>query len=228
MLDYLKSKRGKAPAPPVATQNDDEPILTLEDEEFLRRLTTENANPASVELPPTPPPRPQDLPEAGQPTGNDKQVALLGSDLGDLGDQSSTSYFRAEPPGETGKSIGPESESQVKGKDKSTKSRWSWMRRDSRNAKGKATAKDPKDATQLNEPIDVPADQENDGSDPEAKREQDEMAEALENLNLAAVDNRVFSFSKETRELLNKSVVFSCIYLTRHSVHRVVLQGLYS
>jgi hypothetical protein len=41
-------------------------------------------------------------------------------------------------------------------------------------------------------------------SDVEAKKEQDDMAMILEKLNLAAVNNRVFSISDETQQLLQK------------------------
>ena len=41
-------------------------------------------------------------------------------------------------------------------------------------------------------------------SDPEARKEEEEMAAVLEDLNLAAVNNRVFSISKESRELMHK------------------------
>jgi hypothetical protein len=41
-------------------------------------------------------------------------------------------------------------------------------------------------------------------SDVEAKKEQDDMAMVLEKLNLAAVNNRVFSISDETQEILQK------------------------
>ena len=43
-------------------------------------------------------------------------------------------------------------------------------------------------------------------SDPEAKKEEEEMTSVLEQLNLAAVNNRVFSLSKESQELLRKYV----------------------
>lgn len=41
-------------------------------------------------------------------------------------------------------------------------------------------------------------------SDHEAEREAQDMTEVLERLNLAAANNRVFSFSDETRQLLRK------------------------
>ena len=41
-------------------------------------------------------------------------------------------------------------------------------------------------------------------SDVEAKKEEEDMAMLLEELNLAAVNNRVFSISDETQELLQK------------------------
>ena len=56
---------------------------------------------------------------------------------------------------------------------------------------------------------DAQPNEENIVDDVEAKKEQDDMAMALERLNLAAVNNRVFSVSEETQELLQKfNVIF--------------------
>ena len=81
---------------------------------------------------------------------------------------------------------------------KPAKKQWSWLRRDSRDAQQSAAdlhdiAEGLKSAPADDTPIDL-----------EAKKEADDMAMVLEQLNLAAVDNRVFSMSKETQELLQQ------------------------
>ena len=69
MLDYFSKKRAKRAAP-TATE---EPVLTEEDELFLQRITSEAEGPA-----PDLPPRPQQLPVAGESSTNDQQLVLAG------------------------------------------------------------------------------------------------------------------------------------------------------
>ena len=197
MLDYLKAKRGKSPAQ-VATA-DAAPILTAEDEDFFRRITTEVATPSATELPPTLPPRPHELPETGNPTGNDAQVVLRDHDHDS---EPPTSYFPAEGSAHTSRGLDDVADSTSS--DKKAKSKWSWMRRDSRDAKKKSTALGLKSAAEQGKASDTAMNEQRSELDVEAEKEEHEMANALEQLNLAAVDNRVFSISKETRELLAK------------------------
>ncbi len=60
------------------------------------------------------------------------------------------------------------------------------------------------DIAQGMKPSDAKPNEDNVVSDVEAKKEEDDMAMVLEKLNLAAVNNRVFSISDETQELLQK------------------------
>lgn len=86
--------------------------------------------------------------------------------------------------------IDPATESKPK------KNTWNWLRRDSRDTKRQTTAEG------LHDIAEGLKDKPEDSEDAEAKREEEDMTEVLEKLNLAAVDNRVFSISEETQDLL--------------------------
>ncbi|KAL9098492.1 MAG: hypothetical protein Q9163_005856 [Psora crenata] len=136
------------------------------------------------------PPRPQNIPEASNMEVNNSQMATIApADI--------LPNPTADPPG------------QGKGNERSgggKKSRWSWIRRDRRDAKRKAVASGLMSAAEgLKAPSsDSTGNEDNVLSDPEAKNEEEEMTVLLEQLNLAGVNNRVFSISDESRELLRK------------------------
>lgn len=211
-MEYFSSKRArsKSPAPPVET-----PILNDEDEAFLARIETEGTPPELPERPRPPlPTRPQDLPQVGETEGNNAQVALMdGSQnipLPDIPDTPDDVLTSAEPD-----SI---NQSESKGKQKEgKKSRWSFLRRDSRDVKRKnqeATATDLMSAAEGLKSVDAQPNEDHIVSDPEAKKEEEEMTSVLEQLNLAAVNNRVFSVSKESQELLRKYVLTFILLIT--------------
>lgn len=211
-MEYFSSKRArsKSPAPPVET-----PILNDEDEAFLARIETEGTPPELPERPRPPlPTRPQDLPQVGETEGNNAQVALMdGSQnipLPDIPDTPDDVLTSAEPD-----SI---NQSESKGKQKEgKKSRWSFLRRDSRDVKRKnqeATATDLMSAAEGLKLVDAQPNEDHIVSDPEAKKEEEEMTSVLEQLNLAAVNNRVFSVSKESQELLRKYVLTFILLIT--------------
>ena len=219
-MEYFSSKRArsKSPAPlPVET-----PILNEEDEAFLARIETEGTPPELPERPRPPlPTRPQDLHQVGEIEGNNAQVALMdGSQnipLPDVPDTPDDVLTTAEPD--------DIDQSESKGKQKeSKKSRWSFLRRDSRDVKRKnkeATATDLMSAAEGLKSSDAQPNEDHIVSDPEAKKEEEEMTSVLEQLNLAAVNNRVFSVSKESQELLRKYVPpfmsFSLSYILRQN-----------
>ena len=211
-MEYFSSKRArsKSPAPPVETL-----ILNDEDEAFLARIETEGTPPELPERPRPPlPTRPQDLPQVGETEGNNAQVALMdGSQnipLPDIPDTPDDVLTSAEPD-----SI---NQSESKGKQKEgKKSRWSFLRRDSRDVKRKnqeATATDLMSAAEGLKSVDAQPNEDHIVSDPEAKKEEEEMTSVLEQLNLAAVNNRVFSVSKESQELLRKYVLTFILLIT--------------
>ena len=214
MMEYFSSKRArsKSPAPPVI----EDPILNEEDEAFLARIETEGTPPELPERPrPSLPTRPQDLPQVGETERNNAQVALMdGSQnipLPDVPDTPDDVLTTAEP------DVIDQSESKGKQKE-AKKSRWSFLRRDSRDVKRKnkeATATDLMSAAEGLKSADAQPNEDHTVSDPEAKKEEEEMTSVLEQLNLAAVNNRVFSVSKESQELLRKYVLpFISFYLS--------------
>lgn len=203
MLDYFHSKESRSKSP--MRQQVETPVLSEEDEAFLARIESEGTPPALPERPaPQVPQRPQDLPEVGETEGNNAQVALYdGSQnipIPDVPDTPEGVLTSAEPE-QVDREVG-------KGKHKeSKKSKWSFLRRDSRDTKRKnkeATATDLMSAAESLKAADAHPNEDDTVSDPEAKREEEEMASVLEDLNLAAVNNRVFSVSKESQELMRK------------------------
>ena len=207
MMEYLKSKSHRSKTPPVQTAEAIEtPVLTEEDEAFFARIESEGTPPELPERPAPPlPQRPQDLPVVGETQGNNAQIALFdGSQnipLPDAPDTPEGVLTTAEPDYiDYGKD---------KGKEKEKKSSWSFLRRDSRDTKRRnkeRTATDLMSAAEGLKAADAQPNEDGLVSDPEAKKEEEEMAAVLEDLNLAAVNNRVFSISKESQELMRKYV----------------------
>ena len=206
MMEYFSSKRARSKSPAAPTQVET-PLLNEEDEAFLARIETEGTPPELPERPAPPlPVRPQDLPHVGETEGNNAQIALMdGSQnvpLPDIPDTPDDVLTTAEPDeADQGNAKG----NQKEGK----KSRWSFLRRDSRDVKRKnkeATATDLMSAAEGLKLADAQPNEDHIVSDPEVKREEEEMTSVLEQLNLAAVNNRVFSVSKESQELLRKYV----------------------
>ena len=210
MMDYFHSKRAKSKSPmrtAQAVETPPAPVLTDEDEAFLARMESEGTPPELPERPrPQLPQRPLDLPEAGETQGNNAQLTLYDSS------QNVPLPNVPDTPEDVTTTAGPEHREQEKGKGKEEggkKSKWSFLRRDSRDVKRKnkeRTATDLMSAAEHIKAADAQPNEDGQVPDPEAKKEEEEMASVLENLHLAAVDNRVFSMSKESRELLRKSV----------------------
>lgn len=208
-MDYFHAKRAKSKSPmrPVPVQEADAPVLSEADEAFLARIESEGTPPELPERPtPALPQRPQDFPEVGETQGNNAQIVLFdGSQnipLPDVPDTPDGLLTTAEA-GETEQEKG-------KGKQKEgKKSKWSFLRRDSRDIKRKnkqATATDLMSAAQSLKAADAHPNEDGTVTDLEAAKEEEEMASVLEDLNLAAVNNRVFSVSKDSQELIRKYV----------------------
>ena len=212
-MEYFSSKRARSKSPAPLIQGET-PVLNEEDEAFLARIETEGTPPELPERPAPPlPARPQDLPLAGETEGNNAQIALYdGSQnipLPDVPDTPDDVLTTSEPD--------VIDQANTKGKQKETKkSKWSFLRRDSRDVKRKnkeATATDLMSAAEGLKSADAQPNEDHTVSDPEAKKEEEEMTSVLEQLNLAAVNNRVFSVSKESQELLRKYVPPFTLYL---------------
>lgn len=215
MMEYFNFAKAKLHSDHA--EKSEAPVLSEEDEAFLHRIASEGT-------PPPLPERPQDLSVAGESSGNDAQLALMdGAQNIPLPDVPDT------PDG-----IVPSMEDQEdgKGKEKETvkhsKSpfRWSFLRRDSRDGKRKGknvVASDLMSAAEDIKPPDAHANEDGHVSNHEAKKEEEEMTAVLDQLNLAAVNNRVFSISKESQDLLHKYVPSDFQYeLLQHPLTRSI------
>lgn len=177
------------------------PLLNEEDEAFLHRIATEGVPPDLPERPAPPlPARPQDLLEAGQTQGNNAQLVLM-NDAQDIPiPDTPDTPDNVHPPADG------ENTEKPSGKGGAKRSKWSWLRRDSRDARRQATATGLMSAAEGLKAPEAQPNEDGQVSDPEAKKEEEEMSHVLEELNLAAVNNRVFSISTESKELLHKYV----------------------
>ena len=142
-----------------------------------------------------------DLPVAGETKGNDAQVALMNG-AQNIPLPGSPGEGTEEPPMLEGSTtvLGDSARAMKEWKKKPT---WSWLKRDSRDARRKATAAGLMDVAEGLKRADAKPNEEGVVEDPSAKEEED-MTIVLERLNLAAVNNRVFSISDETQLLLRQ------------------------
>ncbi|PYH87650.1 hypothetical protein BO71DRAFT_404493 [Aspergillus ellipticus CBS 707.79] len=174
-----------------------DPVLTAEDEAFLQEIMND---PANQELPASPTdverqlspvsPVPMDGLETVQSPVS--PVEDFGRELGEA--ERKASREKAESPQRA--SPGAKAERSASQKKRS----WSWFRRKSTiEKKDKETIDENAIATS---PSDGQASDTKDEDD--AKQEVEDLTEILERLNLAAENNRVFSISDDTRELLRK------------------------
>ena len=205
MMSYFNSKKGKEVAEKVEQKPDDVqgPVLSEEDEAFLHRIATEGTPPPLPERP-----HPQELPVVGEADGNNAQLVLF-EEAKDVPLPS----VPDTPAGEIASAVESDVPDKTKGKQKESKRpfKWSFLRRDSRDSKRKApaeTATDLMGVAQGLKSADAQPNESHNISDPEAKKEEAEMTAIMDDLNLAAVDNRVFSISNESKELLHK---YACI-----------------
>jgi hypothetical protein len=194
------------PTPAVTEPNDEpaaEPVLDEEDQMFLERLTAIASEPEG-EAPPLPTRPVQVTDEKGETrTGRDAQIALM--------DGADKVALPMSPPDVT-------AESSEKGKEKAAggldrkKSVMSYFSLD-RFKKGGDKDKAPKDKTdklsekersKMADDLLAAAETAKAAEDEEQRKENKELTDILDQLNLSAVNNRVFSFSKESEELLQK------------------------
>lgn len=208
-MEYFNHKLARKH--PVPEGKSETPVLTQEDEEFLQRIASEGT-------PPPLPARPQNLAVAGESQGNDAQLALI---------DDARSVPLPEVP-DTPDEVTPVTEAKGKGKAKSGKTAhtWSFLRRDSRDNERKAqqaTALDLHSVAVGLKSEDAHVNEDGIVTPHEgmrnlkrmlphkfsaeiyiAAKEEEDMTNILEQLNLAAVNNRVFSISTESQELLRK------------------------
>ena len=194
MLDYFSSKKskGKGKQP---DRRPSEPLLTDDDEDFLRKITSQVEG-----TPPPLPERPFDLNVAGETEGNDAQLVLANEahaiPLPDVPDTPQDEVTSPKEP--------PKSPSSPSNPTRQTKRRWSPLPFGGKNRDRKATATGLDSAIADMKAAQASGEQAPTVPTPEAKKEGEEIEDVLEQLNLAAVNNRVFSFSDESRELIHK------------------------
>ena len=191
-INYITSKAHISTATKSET-----PVLSEEDERFLNHITSDEKGPPL-------PARPGvlGLPVAGETKGNDAQIALMnGAQNVPLPD--TPNEVSEEPPMLEGSAAALE-DSTTATKEQKKKPTWSWLRRDSRDANRQATAASLMDVAAGLKSADARPNEDGVVEDPEAKKEEEDMTVVLERLNLAAVNNRVFSISDETQVLLQQ------------------------
>ena len=195
-MDYINYIKAKAH---ISTSKKAEaPVLSEEDEQFLNHITSDAKAPA---LPARP--RVLDLPVAGEARGNDAQIALMdGAQNIPLPD--TPNEVSEEPPMLEGSTTALEDSATAAKDRKKKRSTWSWLRRDSRHSNRKATATGLMDVAEGLKSADAKPNEDGLVEDPQAKKEEEDMMIVLERLNLAAVNNRVFSISDETQVLLQR------------------------
>lgn len=193
------------PAPVASTPSEEpaaSPVLDEEDEKFLQRLAAIAQEPEG-----TPPPLPERrtiILEGGEKVSSkDAQQALL--------DGADTVPLPTSPP-----EITTEDGSKGKGKAKATMMSYfslaqsKFKRSGDKDGKAKDMSKKEKevitdkDRNTLANDIHAAAEKAKSASEEETKAENKELTQILDDLNLSAVNNRVFSFSKESEDLLNK------------------------
>ncbi|KAE8389823.1 hypothetical protein BDV23DRAFT_156563 [Aspergillus alliaceus] len=177
-----------------------DPVLTAEDEAFLRNIMTEPTNKAPNSY-------------AGADDDSHSPVSPLAADapntlqspvspleeFRELGEEAR----KAREKEERSSDVAPQRQGS-KGTssfqaEKKKKSSWtSWIRRKSTYEKDKEPVKSD---TPVDAQSNLPA---NPKDDNEVRQETEDMTQILERLNLAADNNRVFSISEETQELLRK------------------------
>lgn len=179
------------PAPAISEPADEtgaEPVLDEEDEKFLERLAAIASEPEG-----TPPPLPGRpavvIDEKGQQkVGKDAQEALMdGADKIALPNSPAekrplSSYF-ALP--KFGKKTDKEQDATAKDK----------------KGKGKVTQAE---RNELADTLLAAAQKSKAAEEAEVEKETQDLTKILEELNMSAINNRVFSFSKESEELLHK------------------------
>ncbi|KIW83716.1 hypothetical protein Z517_02962 [Fonsecaea pedrosoi CBS 271.37] len=180
-INYIKAK-----AHLVTARRSEAPVLSEEDEKFLDRIT-------SQENPPPLPARP-----GAASVGKDAQIALMDGAQNIPLPPETPSELSEEPAMLQAGANDATDDTQSK-----SKATWSWLRRDSRDVKrqkNEATAAGLEDiAASLRK-----RELEDSEEVKQARQEEEDMTIVLERLNLAAVNNRVFSISDETQELLQK------------------------
>ncbi|KAJ5950295.1 uncharacterized protein N7479_008708 [Penicillium vulpinum] len=175
------------------------PVLTPEDEAYLREVT------AQSESAPIPTEQNEQI-----PTGSTAGVSLQPA----VSEQAENIPLPTSPGEELGKELGEEGRQERNGsqptltrtetpKPSQKKKRWSAMFWKKNTEKDKDALDANKSQIETATPP-TTSDTSTDGKDVDKDKDAADMTDILERLNLAADNNRVFSISEETQELLRK------------------------
>ncbi|RAH72837.1 uncharacterized protein BO66DRAFT_389414 [Aspergillus aculeatinus CBS 121060] len=205
------SMRQQQPPPPPSH----DPVLTAEDEAFLRGIMTDPASTSQESAPqatelnrPISPVSPvgtevQEPPSAQSPVS---PVEEYGRELGEEERKAREATAAAASTDRNGSTAGvnaPEAAAKVESSSPpQRKGPWGWLRRRSTVMKKETGTTNEAPTKADNKPSEAQQAAETDKN--EIDQEKEDMTEILERLNLAAENNRVFSMSNETRELLRK------------------------
>lgn len=185
MLEYFTYKKiKKHQAEKRAEKQVQTPILNEEDENFLERIVSAEG---------TPPPLPErpsyiDLAEAGDTTRYDAQMVIHDPTQASLSADNTTKELANEK-GDSDKRH--KGKGKVDENEKKKPSRFSFFHK-------KSTGQKHDEQLEPTNSVVTPA---------EAEREEEDITKVLDDLNLAAVNNRAISISKESQELVQKFTV---------------------
>ncbi|KAE9370693.1 hypothetical protein N431DRAFT_412312 [Stipitochalara longipes BDJ] len=188
MMEYFTYKKiKKHQAEKKAKDGEQTPVISEEDEHFLTRVISAEGTPPPL------PERPQFGPEAGDSTNNQAQMVVHDGNGTAEGNGTTEPALDKQPTKDKGKEKEKEKENEkhTEKDGKKTSSRFSFLAR--------TLTKKHKDKENLSPKPVVPLD--------EATKEEDDITRILNDLNLAAVNNRAFSLSKESQELVQKFTV---------------------
>jgi hypothetical protein len=197
VLEYFTKRPHKQPQPEEQHEALKSPVLTDEDEKFLTRLTSESP-------PPPLPERPVVILDNGQKfEGKDAQVALI--------DGADKVPLPTSPPvDEKGNPLDPGKEDKTDAEEQKRKNYWSFLPNvPNLNFKGKRKDRAGTDLAAAAEAvkaggIEAQKEAETSTSKDEKKNEEEELTSILDQLNLSAVNNRAFSFSRESQKLMDE------------------------
>jgi hypothetical protein len=190
MMEYFTYKKiKKHQAEKRAKEGEQTPVISEEDENFLTRVISAEGTPPPL------PDRPRFGPEAGDSTDNQAQMVVHD------GNGTTEAPLDEQPIKDEGK--GKENE---KPDGKKSSNRFSFLTRSL--TKKVSSPPFPRNVITTDTP------QKKDDLSPkpvvtpdEASSEEDDIIRVLNDLNLAAVNNRAFSISKESQELVGKFTV---------------------
>ncbi|KAI9724358.1 MAG: hypothetical protein M1812_000426 [Candelaria pacifica] len=189
MMEYFNYRKAKLHQD--HHEKSEAPVISEEDEAFLNRIASEGT-------PPPLPSRPTVL-TAGDPTGNEMQVALK-EEAEHVPLPKTPEVEESSPQDEAEKGA-----EKGKGKAKEKKpTRWSFLRRDSRDRSNRDKQQAGADLGSAAAALKAAEEHTGEPDSHEAHKEEEDMTILLDKLNLAAVNNRLFSISSESRDILEK------------------------